>query len=136
MAVEHVHVLNGNRQITWQIIHGTLLIVFCPDDADIVRMELPNGCRIYNDNLTGKTQALTVPVHNHGTNNLDVTFDYDYEVHALSIFIEKNLHSSWNNVKTSASEDLRFIMDTLDEKIVHLEVPDVLSTLKLAEIAV
>jgi hypothetical protein len=118
--------------IKWYTWQNNLVINFCYSQADYgsetFASILPLGCRTYNDKATKRTKILTIPIKNCALDKRTseilpciTSFRFDKNVSALSLWLihEKDAKET----KTVASEDVRFIFDTIDGKIVHIDIP-------------
>ncbi len=125
--------ISDKHVITWSIQNASLILLFSELGDNETIVQLPLGCQVKNDSKTGRTTMLSIPLSSIMYAPLVPTFQFDNEIGALSFFLIDEQLTRLQKVSSVPSDDLRFIFDTIDGKIVHLDIPDIATTLLLEE---
>lgn len=135
----------AQRSVKWRAQSEHLLLFFAKTTSETettcTTLQLPLNCQAKNDPITGRTRILVIPVDSCVADHAEQTEPtskfplfmkkhFDDEIGALSLFLVDEHIVDGKETKSVASEDIRFIFDTIDGKIVHIDIPDISTTLQ------
>ncbi len=125
--------------ISWYLEDETFVLVFSDTSSFMEAMcsvvDLPLGCKATNDPETGRTRILRIPCKPHVPKEgepddsilkipFGVTTQTDEEIGAIYIFMI-GAPLARDGRTTVQSDDLHFIFDCIDERIIGVDIPDV-----------